>query len=131
MGELTRNNRMAALRLVVLVAAALLNTLAHADADKFRRLNGDKIPAILAGKVFTDEGHWSYRFLPDGVWKGMELGRSLNGRWRIDRNELCVTRDSKKADTECFEIWLKKDEMEYRRDGVAVTTGVLLIDASQ
>ncbi len=41
----------------------------------------------------------------------------------VDR--LCVVRKARKPVTECFEIWVFKDEVEYRRDGIILTSGVL------
>jgi hypothetical protein len=34
-------------------------------------------------------------------------------------------RKARKPVEECFEIWHSQDQIEYRRDGIALTTGVL------
>jgi hypothetical protein len=94
-------------------------------ADNFRRLGSAEIRARIVGKVVTDESHWSDRFEPDGTLRAMELGRLKPGTWKLRNNEMCVTRKARKPVQECFEIWQSQDQIEYRRDGIALTTGVL------
>jgi hypothetical protein len=94
-------------------------------ADKFRRLGSAEIRARIVGKVVTDESHWSDRFEPDGTLRAVELGVPKPGTWKLEGNEMCAVRKAKKAVTECFEIWVSGDEVEYRRDGITLTTGVL------
>jgi hypothetical protein len=94
-------------------------------ADKFRQLGSAEIRARIVGKVVTDESHWSDRFEPNGTLRAMELGRLKPGTWKLRNNEMCVTRKARKPVEECFEIWQSQDQIEYRRDGIALTTGVL------
>lgn len=81
--------------------------------------------ARIVGKVVTDESHWSDRFEPHGTLRAMELGVPKPGTWKLEGNEICVVRKAKKTATECFEIWTSGDEVEYRRDGITLTTGFL------
>jgi hypothetical protein len=94
-------------------------------ADKFRRLGSAEIRARVVGKVVTDQSHWSDRFEPDGTLRAVDLGTLKRGTWKLEGNEMCVVREAKKAVTECFEIWASGNEVEYRRDGITLTTGVL------
>jgi hypothetical protein len=94
-------------------------------ADKFRRLGSAEIRARIVGKVVTDEGHWSDRFGSGGTLNAMELGQRKLGTWKLQGNEMCVTRKAREPVEECFEIWQSQDQIEYRRDGIALTTGIL------
>jgi hypothetical protein len=94
-------------------------------ADTFKRLTAAEIRARIIGNVVTDESHWSDRFEPEGIFIGIELGKVERGTWRLAGDQLCVKRQTGKPVTECFEIWLDHDEVEYRRDGVTVGSGVL------
>lgn len=94
-------------------------------ADNFKRLSAAEIRARIVGKVVTDESHWSDRFEPNGTLKAIELGVSKPGTWKLAGNEMCVVRKARKPVTECFEIWVFTDQVEYRRDGTTLTSGVL------
>ncbi|MDB5807934.1 MAG: chrO [Betaproteobacteria bacterium] len=115
-------------RLLVHIIATLC--CAHAGgianaADAFKRLDAAAIRMHIAGKVITDGSHWSDRFAARGVFDAMELGQHKSGNWRIDGNDMCVTRKSRKPVEDGFEIWLAEERIEYRRDGVILTTAYL------
>ena len=97
-------------------------------ADGFKRLNAAEIRKSIVGKVVTDKAHWSDRYDPNGTLKAVDLGVLKPGIWKLEGNEMCVVRKAKKPVNECFEIWIFKDEVEYRRDGVTLTSGVLRKD---
>lgn len=109
---------------VAACCALQLSGLAHA-ADQFKRLNAAEIHARIVGKVITDESHWSDRFEPNGTLRAVDLGVVKPGTWKLQGDEICVVRKARKPVTECFEIWVFKDEVEYRRDGITLTSGVL------
>ncbi len=94
-------------------------------ADRFKRLNAAEIRQKIVGNVVTDESHWSDRFESSGTLDAMELGQRKLGTWKLQGTEMCVTRKARKPVEECFEIWISKDNIEYRRDGITLTTGVL------
>lgn len=94
-------------------------------ADTFKRLNAAEIRARIVGNVVTDGSHWSDRFEPDGTLKAVDLGVSKPGTWKLQGNKMCVIRKARKPATECFEIWISGDDVEYRRDGITLTWAVL------
>jgi hypothetical protein len=94
-------------------------------ADGFKRLYATEIRQRIVGNVVTDESHWSDRFESNGTLHAMELGQRKLGTWKLQGNEMCVMRKARKPIEECFEIWISKDNIEYRRDGITLTTGVL------
>ena len=94
-------------------------------ADKFKRLSAAEIRARIVGHVVTDRTHWSDRFEPDGTLNAVDLGILKPGTWKLEGNEMCVMRKARKPVTECFEVWISKIEVEYRRDGITLTSGVL------
>jgi len=112
----------------LLVCCALQATRPTLAADTFKRLTAAEIRARIIGNVVTDESHWSDRFEPGGTFIGIELGKVERGTWRLAGDQLCLKRQAEKPVTECFEVWLDDDEVEYRRDGVTVGSGVLRKD---
>jgi hypothetical protein len=112
------------------VRATFLCLLALAGAayaqDDFKRLSAAEIRARIVGHTVTDDVHWSDRFRPDGTVAAVQLGNAVPAEWKLQGNELCVTRKYKRGtESECVEVWLKGDAIEYRRDGVTVNWGFL------
>jgi hypothetical protein len=114
-------------RIAVVAAACCASHIMSAvfAADTFRRLGSAEIRARVVGKVVTDKSHWSDRFESDGTLRAVDLGTPKPGTWKLEGNDMCVVRAARKAVTECFEIWASGNEVEYRRDGITLTTGVL------
>ena len=94
-------------------------------ADKLRHLSAKEIRSNIIGKVVTDESHWSDDFQIDGTLKVVDLGRHKMGAWRIEANELCLTINERQPPTQCFEIWMSHDLVQYHRNGVMVAEGYL------
>lgn len=92
---------------LLLLPAALWTTVALAgspEADGFKKLTGLQIRAAFAGKTFTDDTHFSFRYRPDGSIQGMSMGKTVTNKWRTDKDELCVT--DKLGET-CYAVWRK------------------------
>ncbi len=102
----------------------LIAVRAHA-ADLFHRLSAREIRAKIVGKVITDEAHWSQHFRPDGTLHSIVLSQLKQGTWKINGNTLCLTLKTRKqaTTTECYEVWMWKDHVEYRDKGVTVMEG--------
>jgi hypothetical protein len=115
---------------VARASAAALWLLMAAPAisygDAFKRLSAQEVRVRMVGKVITDEAHWSDRLMPDGTLNSFDMGHAKAGTWRLDGDVLCLTRKERRGTTtDCFEVWLAKDRVELRRDGVTVVEGVL------
>lgn len=118
--------RKASLALAKLLAAACVALSPALHAEEMRRLSGSAIPAALVGRTLTDESHWSDRFLPGGRLESVDLGVAKTDRWKLEGDELCITRRRRRESTrDCFEVWRTRDRVEFRRDGVTVVEGVL------
>ena len=100
------------------------STQTHA-AEAFKQLTAPEIQARIVGSMVTDGSHWSDRYELNGTLYAMELGQRKLATWKIQGNEMCVTRKARKPVEECFEIWLSRDQIEYRRDGITLTWGDL------
>jgi len=108
------------------VALSLVLTVGgvHA-ADTFHRLSAQEMRAKIIGHVITDDTHWSQHFRPDGTLHSIVLSQLKQGTWKINGNTLCLTLKIRKQETtaECYEVWLRGDQVEYRRDGVTMEEG--------
>jgi hypothetical protein len=113
-------------RPAVVALSLFLTVIAPAGAaDSFNRLSARDMAARLPGHMVTDEAHWSDSFTADGMLIALELGQRRPGSWKIENDELCLTRKAKRVVSECFEVWQSKDQIQYRRDGITIMEGVL------
>jgi hypothetical protein len=105
-------------RLAFMTAATLcavtVGTWADA-AEKFQKLSGAQIRARLAGMEITDETHWADVFAADGTLTSYSMGRKSSGKWRVQKDELCVYRG--KDDGGCYQVWISGKKVELRREG--------------
>jgi len=62
------------------------------SAEKFQKLGGSQIRAKLAGMEMTDNVHYADVFGPNGALKTYSMGRKKDGKWRVEKDELCVDR---------------------------------------
>jgi len=101
-------------------------TVVYAQAaDPFHRLSAREIRTQIIGNVVTDEAHWSQHFRPNGTLQSIVLSQRKQGTWKINGNALCLLLKTRKQETttECYEVWMWKDHVEYRENGVTVMTG--------
>jgi hypothetical protein len=102
-----------------LLASAALCVVAVAaqaeSAEKFQRLTGAQIQARLAGMEITDETHWADLFATNGTLTSYSMGHKSSGKWRVQRDELCIDRG--KDDGGCYQVWLSGKKVELRREG--------------
>jgi len=105
-------------RLAFMAAATLcavtVGTWADA-AEKFQKLSGAQIRARLAGMEITDETHWADVFATNGILTSYSMGRKSSGKWRVQKDELCINRG--KDDGGCYQVWLSGKKVELRREG--------------
>ena len=94
-------------------------------AEEFQRLSAREIRAQIIGNVITDEAHWSQHFRPNGMLQSIVLSQLKQGTWKINGNTLCLTLKTRKqaTTTECYEVWMWKDHVEYRENGLAMVEG--------
>ncbi len=93
-------------------------------AEKFQKLGGSQIRAKFVDMEMTDNVHWADVFGPSGNLKSYSMGRKKDGKWWIEKDELCVDRG--KDDGGCCEVWLSGKNVELRRAGLpAAFEGVL------
>lgn len=96
---------------------ALLTAILFASpafADDFRKLHGKAIKRMIIGKVVTDDVHYSDRFKSDGAYEGVFMNKALQGRWRVDSDQLCITLETEPP--KCTELWqAAKGPPRYQR----------------
>ena len=106
-------------RRLVATIATVLGTLALVApveaAEKFQKLSGGQIQAKVAGMEITDEVHWGDVFERNGTLVTHSMGRKTVGKWRVQKDELCLDRG--KDDGGCYQVWISGKQVELRREG--------------
>ncbi len=106
------------------IVGLLVSSAVSFAAEKFQKLGGSQIRAKFAGMEMTDNVHWADVFGPNGSLKSYSMGRKKDGKWWIEKDELCVDRG--KDDGGCYQVWLSGKNVELRRAGLpAASEGVL------
>jgi hypothetical protein len=107
-----------------LTMGLVLTLVCARAADTFVRLSAQEIRAKIIGKVITDDAHWSHHFRPNGTVHSIVLSQHRQGTWKIVGNTLCLTLKTRRdQSTECYEVWLWKDHVEYQQNGAKVMDG--------
>lgn len=92
-------------------------------ADGFKKLKGSEIRRAFVGHTFTDEVHFSFRYLPNGKLAVVSMGKKAERKWRIVRDELCATEDVGET---CSEVWVKGNAVSLRpQNGALSVDGAL------
>jgi hypothetical protein len=99
---------------ITMLGAVVLASVAEAQ-EKFQRLTGAQIQARFAGMEVTDEVHWGDVYETNGTLKTYSMGRKTVGKWRVQKNELCLDRG--KEEQGCYEVWISEKKVELRRPG--------------
>jgi hypothetical protein len=83
--------------------------------EKFQKLTGSQIQARLAGMELTDEVHWDDLYQPNGVLVTNEMGHKTMGKWRIQKDQLCLDR-GREMGNGCYEVWLARKNVQLRNN---------------
>jgi hypothetical protein len=107
-----------------LLSAAALGSGVQAE-DKFQKLTGAQIQAKFAGMEMTDEVHWGAVYQRNGVLITNEMGHKSTGKWRIQKDQLCLERANELGNG-CYEVWLfGKDVQLKNKESSVPLEGVL------
>jgi hypothetical protein len=110
--------------LAIAACAGLCAPLTAHSAEKFQQLSGAQVRAKFTGMEMTDNTHWADVFGPNGSLTSYSMGKKKDGKWRIEKDELCVERGPDESG--CYQVWLSGTKVEFRREGLpAAFDGVL------
>lgn len=107
---------------IKLFAAILFAAASLRAEEPWQHLNDGAIRSALSGRELADKSRFKHQYLVDGTLRGIESGRPFEGRWRVERDELCLARIPETT-YECFEVQRKGAEFRYLQDGYVIFQG--------
>jgi hypothetical protein len=84
-------------------------------AETFQKLGGAQIRARISGMELSDGIHSRDAFGADGTLTTYAMSKKTIGRWRVDREELCLARTQEQES--CYVVWAAGRKLELRRKG--------------
>jgi hypothetical protein len=107
---------------IVIVAVTVWACGATAE-EKFQKLSGAQIRAKIAGMEVSDEVHWRDFYDRSGKVTSSSMGRKRTGKWRIDKDQLCV--EFEKETANCYEVLVSGKKVKMQREGILPLEGVI------
>src|ERR1700681_1755345 len=99
---------------LVLVGVVAVGPSALAE-EKFQKLTGSQIQAKFTGMELTDEVHWDDLYQQNGVLVTNEMGHKTTGKWRIQKDQLCLDR-GKELGSGCYEVWVSGKNVQLKNN---------------
>ena len=99
--------------LAIVIATCITSSARVHAEERFQRLNGQQIRAKFAGMELTDQSHWGEVFEANGTLKSFSMGHRTVGKWRVQKDQLCLDRGSRPGGG-CYEVWLAGKKVELR-----------------
>jgi hypothetical protein len=107
------NNRLRIAALAILAVATFGSTAAA--EEKFHKLTGAQIRANLAGMEVTDNVHWRDLYERNGSVMSTSMGRKRTGKWRVEKDQLCVEFEQEMPN--CYEVLVSGKKVRLQREG--------------
>jgi hypothetical protein len=116
-------NKQAAAAMIVTLGVVTFGSNAAAE-QKFQKLTAGQIRAKLAGMELTDNVHWRDLYQRNGTVTSTSMGRKRTGKWRVERDELCIEFENEPI-PKCYGVWTSGKQVELRREGLLPLQGRL------
>jgi hypothetical protein len=116
-------NKQAAAAMIATLGVVTFESNAAAEQE-FRKLTAGQIRAKLAGMELTDNVHWRDLYQRNGTVTSTSMGRKRTGKWRLERDELCIEFE-KEPIPKCYGVWISGKQVELRREGLLPLQGSL------
>ena len=109
--------------IMAVAAAAVLSSGAAAE-EKLQKLSAAQIRSKIVGMELTDKVHWRELYGRGGTVTSDSMGRKRTGKWRVEKDQLCVEFD-KEPSAKCYEVWMSGKKVELRGEGLLPLQGVV------
>src|SRR6516162_5307820 len=108
---------------LALLAVAISGSSAGTE-ERFQKLTGGYIRARLGGMELTDNVHWRDLYQRNGTVISTSMGRKRAGRWRVEKDQLCIELEGEPI-PKCYDVWISGKDVELRSEGLLPLRGTL------
>jgi len=105
-----------------ILAAVVFATQAAAE-EKFQKLAGGQIRAKIAGMEISDQVHWREVYDRSGRVTSMSMGRKRTGKWRVEKDQLCI--ELEKDPVNCYDVLVSGKKVKLQREGLLPLEGMI------
>jgi hypothetical protein len=105
---------------ILAVAAFAMGATAE---EKFQKLTGPQIRAKVAGMEISDDVHWREVYDRGGGVTSMSMGRRRTGKWRVEKDQVCI--ELEKDPANCYDVWISGKKVKLQRGGILPLEGVI------
>lgn len=85
-------------------------------AETLRTLTGAQIRTAFTGKQLTDEVHYRFVYESDGTLRSYSMGVKQVGKWRIEKDDLCLF--LKETEDSCYRVTQSGKHFELTPTGL-------------
>lgn len=85
-------------------------------AESVRTLTGAQLRAAFTGKQLTDEVHYRFVYDSDGTLRTYSMGAKQVGKWRIQKDEICLY--IKDMEDGCYRVTQSGKRFELKPTGL-------------
>jgi len=85
-------------------------------AETLRTLTRAQIRTAFTGKQLTDEVHYRFVYEGDGTLRSYSMGVKQVGKWRIEKDELCLF--LQEAEDGCYRVTQSGKHFEWTPTGL-------------
>lgn len=85
-------------------------------AESVRTLTGAQVRAAFTGKQLTDEVHYRFVYDNDGTLRTYSMGAKQVGKWRIQKDEICLY--IKDMEDGCYRVTQSGKRFELKPTGL-------------
>src|SRR5919204_1485435 len=108
-------NKQAAAAMIATLGVITFESSAAAEQE-FKKLTAGQIRAKLAGMELTDNVHWRDVYQRNGSVTSTSMGRKRTGKWRIEKDQLCVEFEQELPS--CYEVLVSGKKAKLQREGI-------------
>jgi hypothetical protein len=116
---MTKRTSLATIAILAVAAFAM----GAAAEEKFQKLTGPQIPARIAGMEISDDVHWREVYGRAGGVTSMSMGRKRTGKWRVEKDQVCI--ELEKDPANCYDVWTSGKKVKLQREGILPLEGVI------
>jgi len=110
----------------LLCAVAWATWSGGAEPEKgWHDVRADALQALFADQDLGDGVHYAYQFRRGGLLTGMNMGKPIEGRWKVAGHYLCYRWNRSGSDEECYEIRQRGQAVRMFLDGYEAFSGNL------